>query len=118
PLLNTILRYGDVSLASTVIHEITHNTLYLPSQVAFNESYANFVGDRGAILFFCSRDGEDSENCRLATDLWNDNLVYGAFITAFIAELKALYDRPDLTSEEKVARRQAVFASARERFRD
>lgn len=118
PLLNTILRYGDVSLASTVIHEITHNTIYVPSQVAFNESFANFAGDRGAILFFCSRDGEDSDNCRLARDLWQDNLVYGAFITAFIAELRALYDRADLSSEEKVERREHVFAAARQRFRE
>jgi predicted aminopeptidase len=117
PVLNTILRYGDVSLASTVIHEITHNTLFVPSQVAFNESYANFAGDRGAILFFCSRDGETSPNCALARDLWQDNLVYGAFITAFIADLRALYDREDLTSAEKVRDRERVFDAARRRFR-
>jgi predicted aminopeptidase len=117
PLLNTVLRYGDVSLVSTVIHEITHNTLYLPSQVAFNESYANFAGDRGAIAFFCARDGEESERCRLARDQWADNLVYGAFISAFIADLRALYDRDDLSSEAKIEAREAVFLAARERFR-
>jgi predicted aminopeptidase len=116
PLLNTLLRYGDVSLASTVVHEITHNTLFVPSQVAFNESYANFAGDRGAILFFCSRDGQASENCLLAERVWADNLVYGAFITSFIAELRALYARADLSSEEKIAGREVVFRSTRARF--
>ena len=117
PLLNTILRYGDVSLVSTVVHEITHNTLFVPSQVAFNESYANFAGDRGAITFFCGRDGETAENCRLAQELWQDNLVYGQFITGFIEELKALYARQDLSPDEKVVRRESVFRGARDRFR-
>jgi predicted aminopeptidase len=118
PLLNTILRYGEVSLASTVIHEITHNTLYVPSQVAFNESFANFAGDRGAGHFFCDRDGPTAETCMLATAVWHDNLIYGAFVGAFIDELEALYARSELTSEQKIERREAVFAGARARFRD
>jgi predicted aminopeptidase len=116
PLLNTILRYGVVSLASTVIHEITHNTIYVPSQIAFNESFANFAGDRGASLFFCERDGPTSDTCTTAGDLWHDNLIYGAFIAAFIDELEALYARTDVSSDEKVARREQVFATARRRF--
>lgn len=117
PLLNTVLRYGDVDLVSTVIHEITHNELYLPGQVAFNESYASFVGDRGAILFFCEREGPASERCAQATDAWHDTRVYGRFITDFIARLEALYDRADLTSEDKIRLREDVFDDARERFR-
>jgi predicted aminopeptidase len=117
PLLNTLLRYGEVGLASTVVHEITHNTLYVPSQVAFNESYANFAGDRGAILFFCNRDGDAASTCSTARDLWQDNLVYGRFISSFIAELRALYGREDLDSAAKVARREDVFSAARARFR-
>jgi predicted aminopeptidase len=116
PLLNTVLRYDDIDLVSTVIHEITHNTLYLASQVAFNESYANFVGDRGAILFFCEREGPTSEACADATNSWHDTRTYGRFITAFIDSLEALYARTDLTRDEKIARREDVFAAARQRF--
>ena len=116
PVLNTILRYGDVGLVATVIHEITHNTLYLSSQVAFNESYASFVGDRGAILFFCERDGPASPRCRQATDAWHDTRVYGAFLTAFIGELRTLYAREDLTSAQKIEQREHVFDAARKRF--
>jgi len=118
PLLNTVLRYGDVSLASTVIHELTHNTLFVPSQVGFNESFANFVGDRGAILFFCTRDGEDAETCRLAQNIWHDNLQFGAFLTELVAGLEAVYGDSTLTREQKIERRELVFSSAKERFRN
>src|SRR5690606_18151726 len=110
--------YGEVSLGSTVIHELTHNTLYLPGRAQFNESFANFVGDVGAIEFFCARDGETSATCRLATDGWADNLVFGAYLDVLIGRLETLYGREDLTSEEKVARREDVFREETARFRE
>ncbi len=116
PLLSTLLRYDDVSLVSTVIHELAHNTLFIPSQVSFNESFASFVGDRGAIEFFCGLEGEDGERCREARARWSDNVIFGRFLEGLIADLEVLYARPDLTSEEKISRREQVYASARERF--
>jgi predicted aminopeptidase len=116
PLLNTLLRYDDVSLVSTVIHEILHNTVYIPGQVAFNESFASFVGDRGAIEFFCARDGVESERCRRARDGWTDNLRYAAFLSSLVGELQSVYGRDDLTLEEKLQRRQVIFDQSRVRF--
>lgn len=116
PVLNTVLRYGDVSLANTVIHELLHNTLFVPSHVSFNESFANFVGDRGAIDFFCTRDGAESRNCQLAEGVWADNLLFGRFMNDLVARLDAVYQRPDLSTEEKIRQREPVFSEARERF--
>jgi predicted aminopeptidase len=116
PLLNTVLRYDDVDLVSTVIHELLHNTLFIPSQISFNESFASFVGDRGTIEFFCMRDGETSENCARARDAWADNLLYGGFISDLIERLETLYARADLDSDAKVREREVVFTDARTRF--
>jgi predicted aminopeptidase len=116
PLLNTLLRYDDVPLVSTVVHELLHNTVFIPGQVAFNESFANFVGDRGAIEFFCAREGEDAPRCNAARDGWSDNLVYGAFLSDLVARLEAVYAREEIGLEEKLILREAVFEDARTRF--
>lgn len=116
PVLNTVLRSSDVSIVSTVIHELLHNTLFIPSQVAFNESFASFVGDRGAIEFFCARDGEDSTTCREAADDWADNLTFGAFLSEMVGNLEQLYARTDIDATAKVAQRQQVFDQARSKF--
>ena len=117
PVLSTILRYDDVSLAATVIHELTHNSIFVPSQVAFNESFASFVGDRGAAAYFCALEGESGERCRTARDAWADNLVFGRFLQDLIAELETLYGRTDLSREARLERRAATIAAALARYR-
>jgi predicted aminopeptidase len=58
PLLTTMLRSDRVALTNTVLHELTHNTLYLAGAARFNESFANFVGHSGAILYFAEERDE------------------------------------------------------------
>src|SRR5881227_3866719 len=70
PLLNTTLKGDSLGLANTVIHELTHNTFYAAGQAAFNESFAMFVGARGAAAFFRSR-GQPAAARRLEAE-WDD----------------------------------------------
>ena len=110
PLLNTLLRYGDVALAGTVIHEITHNSIYLSGQAGFNESFANFVGDRGAVDFFCTRDPQDAR-CRSAEAGWQDNIVFGTALSDLVGRLQRVYKDSSLTVAQKVRDRDTVFAN-------
>jgi predicted aminopeptidase len=116
PLLSTLLRYDRVSLANTVIHELFHNTFYAPGQAIFNESLANFVGGRGAIEFFCRRDGPQATTCRTAVGAWEDDLLFGTFMEGLVADVKALYARTDLTRDDKLRERERLFADAQRRF--
>ena len=70
PLLGRLLKLDRVSLADVVVHELLHNTLFVPRSVAFNESLANFVGKHGAIEFFVRRHGVQSPEATAARRAW------------------------------------------------
>ncbi len=109
PLLSTLLNRDEISLASTVIHEVTHNSIFLPGQVRFNESFANFVGDMGAAEMFCRIEGEDGARCRAARESWEDAMRFGAALQGLVSSLEELYGRDNLTSEQKIALRETVI---------
>lgn len=62
PILSTMIGANDVPLVDTVIHEILHNTLWIPNHVSFNESLANFVGAHGAVEFFGAKVAENGSS--------------------------------------------------------
>lgn len=121
PLLSTTLRQDDIGVVETVIHELAHNRLFVPGQVRFNESYANFVGAVGAARFFCTRDGggPDTVKCQRAQARWRDMVRFSDFLDPLIADLQALYEQADdLERDALLEQRTAVFARAQEHFRD
>lgn len=118
PLLSTILRYDEVELIATIIHELSHNDLFVPGQVRFNESFATWVGRTGSIEFFCTRPGGGADTvwCNRARDRWRDEMLFSRFIDGLVEELEAVYGDAAATSDEKIARREAVFERHRARF--
>jgi len=120
PLLSSALGADEAEAVATVIHELSHNHLFVPGRVRFNESFANFVGRAGAAEFFCTRQGggPDTVKCHRAQARWRDIQRFSAFLDGFLAELDAVYGDPSRTGEEKVRDREEVFEAARTRFRD
>jgi predicted aminopeptidase len=47
PILNTMMRWDDVKLVSTLFHELAHQVLYIKDDTAFNESFATAVEEIG-----------------------------------------------------------------------
>jgi predicted aminopeptidase len=115
PLLNTALRQDSVGLVETVIHELTHNTLFISGQVKFNESFANFVGSVGAVEFFCQRT-RDEALCQTARDRWTDTVLLSEFLDQLWDDLEELYAEA-LPIEDLLGRRESLLAESAERFR-
>lgn len=119
PLLSTLLRYDEVELVETVLHELSHNHLWAPGHTRFNESYATFVGRVGAIRFFCGPGDLPSspERCEMARIRWAEYQAFSTFLAEFVGKLTTIYDRTDLTTEEKIASRKELLLDTREDFK-
>jgi len=111
PLLNTTLKGDTLSLANTVIHELTHNTFYASGQAPFNESFAMFVGARGAAAFFRSR-GQQVAAARLDAQ-WEDDKLLATFWSKVIKSLDSAYAAHPESREARIIARDTVYAHAR-----
>ena len=115
PLLAHLLKYDKVTLAEVIFHELLHNTFFVKGVVDFNESLANFVGNRAAILFFRDRQGEGSPEHRRAVQAWEEELEFSRFITQLASSLKGLYGK-ELAREEKLRLRGEIFSRGQEEW--
>jgi predicted aminopeptidase len=118
PILSTALRSDDVEVVTTVLHELSHQHLFVPGRVGFNESFATFVGRAAAVRFFCTREGggPDSVRCRRAEARWRDFQRFSDFLDPFVEDLEAVYGDAALSYDEKLERRERIFADALTRF--
>jgi predicted aminopeptidase len=116
PLESTTLREDSLDLANTVIHEVTHNTYYGAGQVAFNESFANFTGARGAAAFFRARG--DSAAAREVEMRWADEKALGRFWSWTYAALDSAFrahpGNDTAARDARLAARDSVFRLVRD----
>ena len=115
PLLPSTLRADSLQLANTVVHELTHNTYYAPGGAVFNESFANFVGYRGAEQFFRAR-GQAAAAAEVNAR-WKDEIVMGRFWATLYARVDSAFkSHPGEEASAVAARlaaREALFSEAR-----
>jgi len=111
PLLNTTLKGDTLSLANTVIHELTHNTFYASGQAPFNESFAMFVGARGAAAFFRSR-GQEAAAAKLDAQ-WEDDKLLARFWARVIKSLDSAYAAHPSDKQARISARDTVYARTR-----
>ncbi len=118
PLLSTTLRSDSADVTNTVVHELTHNRYYAPGAAIFNESFANFVGARGAAAFFRARG--DTVNAARCDRRWEDEKRLGAFWTRVKDSLEAAYAaHPGSAGKPaRLTARDSVYAWARRQLVD
>lgn len=121
PVLTTTLRNEPTSVANTVIHETLHATVWIPGNVPFNESLANFVGLQGAAQFYeklvagaQSRrviDAAQLQNeAKQASHALNREMFVADVVDNLYRQLDSLY-ASNLSRERKLAIRGDVFAA-------
>lgn len=61
PILSNMLKRSEGDLASLIIHEMVHTTMFIKDSIDFNENLANFIGDKAAGEFIKYKFGTDSK---------------------------------------------------------
>jgi predicted aminopeptidase len=112
-----MLEWEKATLASVILHEMTHATIYFKGETDFNEQMATFVGNRGAIDFLLGKYGPGSREVRGAIQSQEDDLLFSRWIEQAYRQLSEFYERAG-SKEEKIRGREPIFQSLKESFQE
>lgn len=99
PVLSNMLNRSEGDLASLIIHELTHFTLFVKDSVTFNENLATFIGDKGAILFMERKYGKDSKEVVDFVNSLQDELLFKDYMLNSAQSLNELFSGFDNQSD-------------------
>lgn len=115
PVLSTMIHDGPEDLgelADVVLHESTHATHYVDGQTAFDESIANFVGDRLAVRWLAQVVGPDAAETRAFIESEHERLRRITLMRQTYRVLAQLY-ATDLPKNVKRVEKQLVLTRLR-----
>ncbi len=114
PLLSSMLHYSSHNLVNTIIHELTHATLFIKDNIDFNERLAVFVANKGTELFYLEKEGTQSKTLEKIKNENVDDALFSKFITDEVHELSQWYANSapsrSLPTEEREMLRQERLA--------
>ncbi|OFY64733.1 MAG: hypothetical protein A3H98_07415 [Bacteroidetes bacterium RIFCSPLOWO2_02_FULL_36_8] len=91
PILSSMLEDSEGEIANTIIHELTHATLFIPDSTEKNENMATFVGDKGAEMFLSKKYGSQSLQLLNYKDEKSDRKKYVEHLLRGCRLLDSLY---------------------------
>jgi predicted aminopeptidase len=115
PVYSSMNDYSVFDIASLVIHEQTHATLFLKNEINFNEELATFIGNEGALNFIKHKYGEDSEYYLNLIDSMEDLDTFLGLMKGLYDELNSLYGE-NRDREYKINKREEIFSFFIERY--
>lgn len=110
PLLSTFIHWPEPDLVNLLFHELAHTRVWVKDDVAFNESFASFVGARGM------RDWLQRENRQVLSEDYRRRAADGRRLQQLVLKAKSELNRVytlDVSDEEKLTRKSALMAALR-----
>lgn len=108
PILTGMLNRGDGDLASLIIHEMVHATLWVPDSVTFNENLASFIADTAAYDFLAAKYGKSSPQYEKYLYEDQDYRQFSAFVLRAATHLNNVYESmsDSIPVEQKKTRKE------------
>ena len=113
PVLDTMLRGGDIRYVSTLFHEMAHQVLYVKDDSNFNEAFASFVEQQGVRIWLESRD--ENERIERYDAFLKRSDDFNALLKDTQTDLRQLYSQ-ELESEQMREQKKAVFSKMQEGY--
>jgi predicted aminopeptidase len=117
PILSPMLAMDEVDLANTVLHEMTHATIYFANHTEFNETAATFVGNQASLMYLAARYGAYSSQVTAAIHEFEDQRRFSLFIRQTIDGLREVYKQHD-SRQGRLTAKVAYLEQAKQRFRE
>jgi predicted aminopeptidase len=108
PIFSFMTSYSEFDLASLIIHEQTHATIFVKNRTEFNEQLATFIGREGALLFVRKKYGVDSEEYQKILRGLADRERFQNLMRELYERLDGLY-QSDADEDEKIRRKQDII---------
>lgn len=112
PIMSNLLFRSDGEVANTIVHELTHATLFVKDSLDFNENLATFVGHQGALRFLAYKWGEESEKMQKYISSYKGRHLFSEHMLRGLRQLGKLYAgfSAEMPLEEKEAAKQALIS--------
>ena len=113
PVLNTMLRWSDIQLATVMFHELAHQQIYIKNDTKFNESYAEVVATIGVTKWL-----EQSADNNVLSKYMQSQTQEKQFIS-LVMEYKALLSKLNLSEIGKElmrSQKELIFKQMKDKY--
>ena len=118
PLLPSMMRYGDISFAETLFHEMAHQRLYINGDSDFNEAFASLVAEVGIVRWLSQEQDSKATSPKIALINYKDSLQVQRDFYNLLNESKLdlvkLYESSQ-SIEAKRAKKEQIFIQLKEK---
>ncbi len=101
PIMSNLLFRGEGELINTIIHELTHGTIFVKDSLDFNENLATFIGHEGALQFMALKWGENSKPLQEYKNRYEGRHLFSEHMLRGLRRLKELYGSFDENMPER-----------------
>ncbi|WKN32577.1 aminopeptidase [Porifericola rhodea] len=111
PIMSGLLFRSEGELANTIIHELTHATIFVKDDLKFNENLASFIGDKGSVAFLKHKYGENATPYQEYINIRHDRKLFVAQMLKGVKQLETLYasfTQATSTKEKQVLKEKEI----------